>query len=86
MWRSSAWGATNFTLSSVQWVGCPTSAAVLPDADYTSPVTLSVSDPAPMASPIHLYQIRSIGSDLHQGFHVIVSGEYTAPDGTKSEE
>lgn len=77
--------AYNFTLSSVQWAKCPTQATVLSEADYTSTQTESINNLAPATSPIHLYQIHNIGSDPHQGFHIIVSGEYTAADGTKKE-
>lgn len=77
--------AANFKLTSVQWVKCFASATVLPEVDYTNPDTLSVSNPDPVNSPVYLYRICNMGSDPHQGFHVIVSGEYTATDGTTRE-
>ncbi len=77
--------AGNFTLNTVQWIGCPTSASVLSGVNYTSPSTKSFSNPATPTNPINLYQIYNIGSDTHRGFHVVVSGVYTAPDGTQRE-
>ena len=53
----------NFELISINWLGCPVSASVLADVDYTSPSTLSVSNLAPSSNPICLYQIRKIGLD-----------------------
>ena len=77
--------ANNFNLISVEWVGCPTSASVLADVNYTSPSTVSVSNLASVSNPIYLYQIQNMGVDAHKGFHVVVHGEYTATDGTKRE-
>ena len=51
----------NFELISINWLGCPVSASVLADVDYTSPSTLSVSNLAPSSNPIYLYQIRKNG-------------------------
>lgn len=77
--------ADNFKLSSVQWIGCSDSASVLTGESYTSPLRKTLSNPAPTTNPIYLYQIPDISSDPHQGFHVIVSGEYTAIDDTRKE-
>lgn len=46
----------NFELISINWLGCPVSASVLADVDYTSPSTLSVSNLAPSSNPIYLYR------------------------------
>lgn len=75
----------NFELISINWLGCPVSASVLADVDYTSPSTLSVSSLAPSSNPIYLYQIRKMGLDAHKGFHIVVHGKYTAADGTEKE-
>ena len=75
----------NFELISINWLGCPVSASVLADVDYTSPSTLSVSSLAPSSNPIYLYQIRKMGLDAHKGFHIVVHGKYTAADGTERE-
>lgn len=77
--------ADNFRLISIDWLGCPVSASVLVDVDYISPSTLSVSNLAPLSTPIYLYQIRNMGSDAHKGFHIVVHGKYTAADGTERE-
>ena len=77
--------AGNFKLISIDWLGCPVSASVLADVDYISPSTLSVSNLAPLSTPIYLYQIRNMGLDAHKGFHIIVHGKYTAADGTERE-
>ena len=77
--------AGNFKLISIDWLGCPVSASVLADVDYTSPSTLSVSNLAPLSTPIYLYQIRNMGLDAHKGFHIVVHGKYTAADGTERE-
>lgn len=77
--------ADNFRLISIDWLGCPVSASVLADVDYISPSTLSVSNLAPLSTPIYLYQIRNMGLDAHKGFHIIVHGKYTAADGTERE-
>ena len=75
----------NFELISIDWLGCPVSASVLADVDYTSPSTLSISSLAPSSNPIYLYQIRKMGLDAHKGFHIVVHGKYTAADGTERE-
>ncbi|WP_303004926.1 fimbrial protein [Bacteroides congonensis] len=75
----------DFELISIDWLGCPVSASVLADVDYISPSTLSVSNLAPLSTPIYLYQIRNMGLDAHKGFHIIVHGKYTAADGTERE-
>lgn len=75
----------NFELISINWLGCPVSASVLADVDYTSPSTLSVSSLAPSSNPIYLYQIRKMGLDAHKGFHIVVHGKYTAADGIERE-
>ena len=77
--------AGNFKLISIDWLGCPVSASVLADVDYISPSTLSVSNLAPLSTPIYLYQIRNMGLDAHKGFHIVVHGKYTAADGTERE-
>lgn len=77
--------AGNFKLISIDWLGCPVSASVLADVNYISPSTLSVSNLAPLSTPIYLYQIRNMGLDAHKGFHIIVHGKYTAADGTERE-
>lgn len=77
--------ADNFRLISIDWLGCPVSASVLADVDYISPSTLSVSNLAPLSTPIYLYQIRNMGLDAHKGFHIVVHGKYTAADGTERE-
>lgn len=77
--------ADNFELISIDWLGCPVSASVLADVDYISPSTLSVSNLAPLSTPIYLYQIRNMGLDAHKGFHIVVHGKYTAADGTERE-
>ena len=77
--------AGNFRLTSIDWLSCPVSASVLADVDYISPSTLSVSNLAPLSTPIYLYQIRNMGLDAHKGFHIIVHGKYTAADGTERE-
>lgn len=77
--------ADNFRLISIDWLGCPVSASVLADVDYISPSTLSVSNLAPLSTPIYLYQIRNMGLDAHKGSHIIVHGKYTAADGTERE-
>ncbi len=87
MWRNSVWKwqPDNFRLISIDWLGCPVSASVLADVDYISPSTLSVSNLAPLSTPIYLYQIRNMGLDAHKGFHIVVHGKYTAADGTERE-
>ena len=77
--------AGNFKLISIDWLSCPVSASVLADVDYISPSTLSVSNLAPLSTPIYLYQIRNMGLDAHKGFHIVVHGKYTAADGTERE-
>ena len=77
--------AGNFKLISIDWLGCPVSASVLADVDYISPSTLSVSNLAPLSTPIYLYQIRNMGLDAHKGFHIVVRGKYKATDGTERE-
>ena len=77
--------AANFSLKSVEWMECPTSATVLAGVNYTSPYTKSVSNTTPLTNPVYLYQIPNMGSDAHKGFHVVVHGEYTSVDGTKRE-
>ncbi|WP_455971557.1 fimbrial protein [Bacteroides congonensis] len=77
--------AGNFRLISIDWLGCPVSASVLADVDYISPSTLSVSNLAPLSTPIYLYQIRNMGLDAHKGFHIVVHGKYTAADGIERE-
>ncbi|WP_294555060.1 fimbrial protein [uncultured Bacteroides sp.] len=77
--------AGNFKLISIEWLGCPISASVLADVDYTGPSALSVSNLAPSSNPIYLYQIRNMGIDAHKGFHIVVHGKYTATDGTERE-
>ena len=49
------------------------------------PSTLSVSNLAPLSTPIYLYQIRNMGLDAHKGFHIVVRGKYKATDGTERE-
>ena len=77
--------AGNFRLTSIDWLSCPVSASVLADVDYISPSTLSVSNLAPLSTPIYLYQIRNMGLDAHKEFHIVVHGKYTAADGIERE-
>ncbi len=77
--------ASNFNLISIDWLGCPVSASILTNVDYTSPSTLSISKLASSSNPIYLYQIRDMGLDAHKGFHIVVHGNYKATDGTEKE-
>ncbi|WP_455613198.1 fimbrial protein [Bacteroides congonensis] len=75
--------ATNFKLNYIEWKNCPTAAPILLEGSNVSPGKKSVSiSPAELSSPVYLYQIQNMGADAHQGFHVLVGGEYTAQDGT----
>ncbi|MBD3589616.1 fimbrial protein [Bacteroides sp. GM023] len=92
LWRNVAKfsvsvSATNFSLTSVNWINCSAEAPVVYESDYEVSSKSAFQNIASPASPVFLYNIPDYGTNKpnqSDGFYVVIGGEYTAKDGTKT--
>lgn len=79
--------AGNFSLTSVDWFNCSMEAPVVYESDYVVSSKSTFQNTASPTSPVYLYYIPDYETNhpnRSDGFYVVIGGEYTAKDGTRT--